>query len=308
MKARIQVYFARHAQTLLYALGQLLKAPLATSMTAAVLGIALALPVGLHVLLQNVQQVSSGWDGAAQISLFVKREVSAEHVARLAKSLLSDSDVAEVETISPESALAEFRERSGFGAALEALDENPLPAVLIVRPTPGAARPARVEDLLNRLWSLPEVELAQLDLQWVKRLYTILEIGQRGVWLLGALFGLSVLLVIGNTIRLAIENRREEIEIIKLIGGTDAFIRRPFLYSGIWYGLGGGIIAWLLITGCLWLLQDPVARLSILYSSEYRLGSLDFATSASLLGLGALFGWAGSWLAVGRHLGKIEPA
>ena len=307
MKARLQVYLARHAQTLLYALGQLLKAPLATFMTAAVLGIALALPVGLHVLLQNIQQVSSGWDGATRISLFIKQDVNATRIAKLAKELQADKDIASVEVVSPDKALAEFRERSGFGAALEALDENPLPAVLIVSPTAQAAQPSRVEILLDRLWNIPEVELAQLDLQWVKRLYTILEIGQRGVWLLGALFGLSVLLVIGNTIRLAIENRREEIEIIKLIGGTDAFIRRPFLYSGIWYGLAGGVLAWLLITVCLWLLQDPVARLSILYASEYRLGSLDFATSIGLLGLGALFGWSGSWLAVGRHLGKIEP-
>ena len=161
--------------------------------------------------------------------------------------------------------------------------------------------------MTDSLSALPGVELAQLDVQWVKRLHAILQIIRRSVTALAALLSLAVLLVVGNTIRLDILNRRAEIEVTKLIGATDGFIRRPFLYGGIWYGLLGGILALALSGAALLLLREPVAQLSSLYASAFRLRMFDWRLAALVLGGGATLGWLGSWLAVGRHLKRIEP-
>lgn len=303
----MHVYLLRHLQVALTSLGQLSRTPLSTLMTAAVLGIALAMPLGLHLLLFNVHQATRGWDGAAQISLFLKQHVNDDQAQTLTEQVRQAPGVASARTISRAQAMEEFRRHSGFGDALDILGENPFPAVIVVYPEIGASHPAAIEGMLQQLRQRPEIDIAQLDMQWVKRLYALTDIGRRGIWVLSALLGLSVLLIVGNTIRLSIFNRRDEIEVIKLIGGTDAFIRRPFLYSGIWFGLLGGSIAWSLVAGSLWLLSGPVARLSSLYGSGFELSSLDLATSLSVLLGGPLLGLLGSWLAVGRHLGAIEP-
>ena len=303
----LRVYLLRHLQVFFYSLGVLSRSPFATLMTTAVIGIALALPSGLHVILKNAQQLSGGWDGAAQISLFLKRAVPDDEANRLARQIQKLPEVASVSYISRGEALEEFRRLSGFGDALEALQDNPLPSVLVIRPTPVASTPAATEKLLQHLQGYPAVDVAQLDMQWVKRLYVIMEIVRRGVVVLAALLALAVLLVVGNTIRLAIQNRREEIVVMKLIGGTDAFIRRPFLYTGFWYGLFGGIIAWLLVSLSLTILSDPVERLTGLYQSQFELSGLDATTTGTLIGTSILLGLTGSWLAVGRHLRDIEP-
>jgi len=305
---RFQAYWINHLQTLFASLGRLWRTPLASLMTAAVIGIALALPAGLHVVLDNAQRLSANWDGSARISVFLKNKVSDAQARRLAQKIQGHNDVAESEYISREQALDEFRSLSGFGDALKALKENPLPAVLVIRPSLAASDPARVEALVNDLQKLPEVDFAQLDMQWVRRLHAIMRIAQRGVFVLGALLALAVLLIVGNTIRLDIYNRREEIEVIKMVGGTDAFIRRPFLYGGMWYGLVGGLIAWIMVAASLWLLRDPVRGLADLYRSGYGLEMMDFTTTLILFVFSAVLGWLGSWLAVGRHLRAIEPA
>jgi cell division transport system permease protein len=306
-RGRINTYFTHHLWVLVSSLGQLWRTPFSTLMTAAVIGIALALPAGLHVLLQNVQQLATGWEGTAQVSLFLKQDVAEKSVQALAGKLRDWKEVADVRYISREQALAEFRELSGFGDALDSLGENPLPAVLVIRPASTHTEPAQMELLLGRLRALDAVELAQLDMEWVRRLNAIIEVGKRGVLVLAVLLALAILLVVGNTIRLTIFNRREEIVVIKLIGATNAFIRRPFLYTGFWYGLMGAVIAWLLVGTLLGLLSGPVGRLSLLYNSGFSLGGLDLTTTATLLGLGILLGLTGSWLAVGRHLKRIEP-
>jgi cell division transport system permease protein len=300
-------YLARHLQTFFYALGQLSFRPFSTLMMVAVIGIALAMPAGLHVLLKNVQQVLGGWDSAAQLSLFLHHQTGDAEALALATRLRARQGISAVEYISSEQAMAEFQRHSGFGEALSALEENPLPPVLVVYPAIELQGPERLEQLRQQLADEQVVEIAQLDMQWVKRLYALLEIGKRGVWVLAVMFALGVLLVVGNTIRLAIQNRRDEIIIIKLIGGTDAFIRRPFLYSGFWYGLFGGVIALLLVESALWILSGPVNHLAALYSSEFRLAGIDLQTAAILLLGGLLLGLCGSWLAVGRHLREIEP-
>jgi len=304
----LRIWGTRHLQTLLYSLGQLTRRPVATLMTTAVIGIALALPAGLHLLLENARQVTHGWDGATRISLFLHRESGEQRALELADRLRAAPEIGAVRYISQGEALEEFRTLSGFGAALDVLEENPLPPVLVVSPQVGRdAGVGAVNALLERLRGLPEVEMAQLDLQWVKRLYAIMDIVRRGVWVLASLLAMAVLLVVGNTIRLAIQNRRDEIVITKLIGGTDAFIRRPFLYTGFWYGLFGGVIALLLLHLSVVLVQEPIRQLAGLYRSAFALQHLGAESAVILIGSGCLLGLLGSWLAVGRHLREIEP-
>lgn len=205
-------------------------------------------------------------------------------------------------------ALKEFKKISGFGNAIEALGGNPLPHVLTIQPVVDSTRPDKIRHLLKQLNQKKQVELAQLDLQWVKRLYAMLEIAQRGIWVIASLLGLAVLLVVGNTIRLDIQNRREEIEVTKLIGGTDAFIRRPFLYTGLWYGISGGLLAWLLTALSMSLLDNSVEHLAALYNSGFELRGLNASEAFSLIGFSCFLGLAGSWIAVGRHLSEIEPS
>ncbi len=300
-------YFARHAQVALNSLGRLYRAPLASLMTVAVIGIALALPAGLYLLTGNLQKLGARWDGGANLSLFLQHSVDLDQARALRQRLAGWPEIDTVHLITPEQALAEFREASGFGQTLDLLDENPLPAVLAIRPDAAHASAHAAAALTERLRALPEVELAQLDLQWVKRLFSIMEIGQRAVHVIAGLLALAVLLIIGNTIRLDIQNRRDEIIIAKLIGATDAFIRRPFLYGGLWYGLIGGALAWLMVEVAIGLLAGPVQRLATLYASQFSLTGLGLLPGLTLLGIAALLGLAGSWLAVRRHLSAIEP-
>ena len=303
----LRSYFLRHIQVFFYSLGQLSRAPISTLMTCMVIGIALALPTGLHTLLKNAQQLSGGWESTAQISVFLKKNIEASHAQRLKTDIQRWSDVVSVRYISREQALKEFQALSGFGDALKALNSNPLPSVLIVEPKLSKTNERATQNLLTQLRKLKQTDKAQLDMQWVRRLYAIMNIVERGVLILGFLLALAVLLVVGNTIRLAIQNRRKEIVVMKLIGGTDAFIRRPFLYTGFWYGLFGGIISWLLVSFTLIAISTPVEKLTALYQNQFELNNMSFFTTLSLLAVSILLGLAGSWFAVGRHLREIEP-
>ena len=299
-------YFIRHLQVFFYSLGQLSRAPVSTLMTCMVIGIALALPTGLHTLLKNAQQLSGGWESTAQISVFLKKDIQPPQAQKLKSDIEGWSDVVSVHYISREQALKEFQELSGFGDALKALN-NPLPSVLIVKPQLSKTSERSTQQLLNQLRNLRQTDKAQLDMQWVRRLYAIMNIVERGVLILGFLLALAVLLVVGNTIRLAIQNRRKEIVVMKLIGGTDAFIRRPFLYTGFWYGLFGGIIAWLLVSFTLISINNPIKQLTTLYQNQFELSNMSFSTTLVLVGISILLGLIGSWFAVGRHLREIEP-
>ena len=300
-------WFARHVQVLFYTLGRLYRTPLSTFLSVMVIGIALALPAGLHVLVDNTRSISGSLEGAARISVFLQREITEKQRDALADLLQRRTDIAAVEVIPAEKALAEFREQSGFGEALDALEQNPLPAVLVLTPVNSDAPDAAIERLVAELQEMPETDIVQLDAQWLKRLNAILEIFNRGIFVIAGMFALAVIIIVGNTIRLDIQNRREEIIVTKLIGGTDAFIRRPFLYTGFWYGIGGGIMAWLLIAIALLIMEQPVARLSGLYGSGFTLQGLGFTGALVMLAAGALLGWMGSLIAVSRHLGEIEP-
>jgi cell division transport system permease protein len=304
----LQNYFIRHAQVALYSLGRLYRSRLASLMTAAVIGIALALPAGLYLLTGNLQRLSTQWDGSASFSLFLNKTVSLQQTRALQNRLQQWPEIDSLQLITPDQALSEFRELSGFGEALDALDENPLPFVITVKPVRAQTDAESAAILLEKLRAFPEVELAQLDLQWVKRFNAIVDIARRSIWVMAALLGLAVLLITGNTIRLEIQNRRDEIEITKLIGATNGFIRRPFLYSGFWYGVMGAVMAGLLVELAFLQLHKPVRQLAGLYQSGFSLQTLSPAEGLALLLAGTSLGLLGAWLAVGRHLAAIEPA
>jgi cell division transport system permease protein len=300
-------WLLRHLQVLVASLGRLSRQPLASLMTAAVIGIAVALPAALHLLVANVQNLASTWEGGSTISLFLETDTSEQETAQLAQRLRERGGIAEVQLISAEQALDEFRRLSGFGEALDLLDENPLPAVLLVHPTAALDDPNRAARLAEELGQIAEVEIARADLQWLQRLQAITRIAERAIGVLAVLLATAVLLVIGNTIRLEIEQRHQEIEISKLVGATDAFIRRPFLYEGLWYGLFGGVLASLLIAGSMLLLRGPAERLAGLYQSQFDLTAGVSLTLGAVLLATPVLGLLGSWLAVGRHLRQIQP-
>ena len=216
------------------------------------------------------------------------------------------ADVDAVQFISAADALAEFRELSGFGAALDQLPDNPLPHTLVVRPSAGNTS-ASMLLLQEELGNLPEAEYVQVDTEWVQRFHAILDIVRQAIAIGGALLGIAIVVIIGNTIRLDIENRRDEIEVTKLIGASNAFVRRPFLWTGFWYGLFGGLFALALVFYGLYLLEGPVARLAGLYQSNIAIASMGAAEAAGIVGIGVALGLLGSWFTAARHMRRIEP-
>jgi cell division transport system permease protein len=279
---------------------RVLDSPGSSVLTWLVIGIALALPVGLNVALDNVSQVSAGWDSPAQISLFLQGEVSPDRLRELEGEMGARQDVSKTRVISREEALDEFRTLSGFADVLASLQENPLPDLILVTPDAALDGPA-VSALRVELQGNSDVAEAVLDMEWLQRLNSLM------VLAIGCMLVVGVMLILGNTIRLAIESRRDEIVIVKLVGGSNGFVRRPFLYTGLWYGVGGGVLAALLVSAALWFLEKPISDLAILYESAFQLSGLGVMGSLNLVILGGLLGLAGAWLAVSRHLARIQP-
>ena len=304
----INSYFARHAQVLVGSLGRIVHQPFATFMTMGVIGVALALPLFLSLLLQNARIATGNWNQAYDLSVYMDKRASAARVQSLARQLRSRGDVAAVRLITADQALAEFRNDSGFGKALDALSDNPLPDTLVVTPTLMASTPQGTETLKTAIAALSDVQTVQIDTEWVKRLHAILDLLRRVVLLTGVLLGVGIVLIVSNTIRLDILNRRAEIEVMKLVGASDGFTRRPFLYSGFWYGLGGGLLALVLVVMASVVLARPVAQLAFLYGSDFRLQGLKLVTGLSVLMIAAGLSWIGSWLAATRHIRAIEPS
>lgn len=300
-------WLERHTQTLVGSLGRLWTQPFATLLTVLVIGIALALPACLHVLVQNVRAASGGWGNALDISVYMKPDATLEQAKQARKRIEQRRDVDEVTLVEADAALAEFRKSSGFGEALDALEDNPLPHALVVRPAEQFRDPATVDGLTAELRQIDGVDIVQLDTAWVSRFNAILDVVRRVVLLAAGLFALGILVIVGNTIRLDIENRRDEIEVTKLVGGSDGFVRRPFLYNGVWYGLGGGLVAWLTVTVVIALLGEPVQRIAGLYGSSFRLQGLGLEGSAVLLAGGVVLGWLGSFIAATKEIRGIEP-
>jgi len=304
---RFNAYLQHHQITAVESLVRLLKTPVQSLLTWLVVAIALALPTMLYVALDNMQGLGQGWQSSSQMSVFIHQRAREAVIISLQDKLRLNPQISAVEYISPQRALEEFQAYSGFGQVVESLEENPMPAVLLVQPVSEALQSGQLEALRQAIAAEPIVDDVRIDMAWVQRLQQLMMLGQRLVMALALLLALGVLLVIGNTIRLAIESRRDEIVIVKLVGGTDAFVRRPFLYTGFWYGAGGGLLAiLLLVLGISWL-AGPVARLADMYQSDFRLQGLDSLSSLMLILGAGLLGLSGAWVAVGRHLGQIEP-
>ncbi len=295
-----------HARVFFFSLGKLVNAPGNALFTAAVIGIALALPASLQLAVNNFQRLSYSWQGSVQMSLFLKGTVDEARGRDLATELSKYGSVKSTQYLSREQSAAEFREFSGFGEALDLLDANPLPAVIVVTPLPGR-NAAQMAELSGMLSALPEVELAQLDQHWLERLDAILRILQRVGLLVGALLSVAVLVIVGNTLRLDVEARREEIEVMKLIGAPDSFVRRPFLYGGCWLGLLGGWFALLLLTLGLFVIDRPAQELAALYGSSFRISGPTTSTVLGIVAGGVVLGWLGAWWTVAKHLSAIQP-
>jgi cell division transport system permease protein len=275
-------------------------------MIILVIGVTLALPAAINVIVKNAQAISGGWDNALDFSLFLKQGVTESEAEGLGRLLEQRADVESVQFVSAATALAEFRELSGFGAALDQLPDNPLPHTLVVRPSSGNTS-ASMTLLQEELANLPETEYVQVDTEWVQRFHAILDIVRQAIAIGAALLGIAIVVIIGNTIRLDIENRRDEIEVTKLIGASNAFVRRPFLWTGFWYGLFGGLLALGLVYYGLFLLEGPVSRLAGLYQGNITIASLGLAEAVGIVGIGVSLGLVGSWVTAARHMRQIEP-
>jgi cell division transport system permease protein len=296
-----------HLQALLGSLGRLARSPLSTLLTLLVIALALALPASLRLFVVNAQAATGNFGNAIDLSVYFRTDVPLAKAQQLAAAARARADVAQVTLIPADQGLEDFRSYSGFGDALAALKENPLPHVLHVRPRDTASTPRALEALRGYFGAWPEVELVQADAQWVQRFNAILEVLRELLVIAAALLGVGVLAVIGNTIRLEIAGRRAEIEVIKLVGGSNSFVRRPFLYTGMLYGLGGALLAWGIIALSIGLLGESVDKLARLYGSHFQLHGPAPGEIGALLGAGAVLGWLGAWISAARHLRSIEP-
>lgn len=306
VEGRLRIYFNRHLQVLMSCLGQFYRAPISNFLTVMVVAIALSLPALMMVVLDNARSLVAGWDNNAEISLFLEKSLNSQDGQRFQARLLEWRELADARYISAEQSLSDFKSYSGFGEVLDILAENPLPAVIVV--TPRDSTPDAVNDLVDRLQQTSEVALAQLDMAWLKKVYGMMDVAQRAAWVLGILLAIAVLLIVGNTVRVGIQQRRVEIEVCKLVGGTNRFIRRPFLYMGMIQGFIGGLLAIVLVSTCVALLNGPVEQLSALYQSSFELAGMGFTLACSVLGISIALGWFGALFTVSYYIREIEPA
>ncbi|MCK5902815.1 MAG: permease-like cell division protein FtsX [Cocleimonas sp.] len=299
--------FGQHLSAFQYSLKRLWLTPLSTWITLAAIAIALSLPAGLHLLLQNLKTLTDDNREIPTISLFMKQKVTVQQAQDRAELLSDLNEIDNVLVVTREDALRKFKHLTGFAETLETLDENPLPHVLVITPHIQLLGNSNVNlaALARKLELYSDVDVVQMDIEWVQRLLAILHIADRSVLVISVLLALTVLLVIGNTIRLNIENRKEEIEVTQLIGATNAYIRRPFLYGGVWYGLFGGILSLVIVHLSLLFLVSPVNQLARLYGSHFVITGLDVKATLFILLISSLLGLFGAQLAVGKHLRQI---
>jgi len=299
-------YIINHLRAFKLSMNQLSMQPITTFITFAVIGIALTLPMGLYVLLQNVQTVTQGLHATAQISLYLNKNIKPLQTNKLLRQLNKDQEIVNTRYISAKEGLLELQKQYNFSNALSELNNNPLPAVIVVQPVKSLKIASQIKTLLGRLKKLPQVHYVQLDFSWLKRLSAIINLGKHVVYALMIIFAFGVLLIVGNTIGLITQKYRDKIFVLQLLGATNRFIRRPFLYSGIIYGLLGGIVAWFLIDLTMWWLHNSINNLASLYGAQFHLQMLSSTSTLVLMIGGAILGYAGSWLAVGRHIDIID--
>lgn len=306
MMVRIKSYFLRHAQNCVGALGAMSRQPVATAMTVAVIAIALAMPAALSVLVQNGRALAGSWDSVRDFSVYLAPGTPLESARRLQQELIERDSVDTASVVSADEALEIFQQDPGFAEMLGAIDSNPLPHTIIVRPE-AETTPESLQELSTQLSARDDVDLVKLDTDWLNRLNSFIDLMRRGLWAVTALLLAAVIIIVGNTIRLDIQTRQKEIEVSKLLGASDAFVRRPFLYLGFWYGLAGGLIALMLLAALLLLLSGPAERLIALYGGGFDPSGISAGTAALVLAGGLTAGLGGAWSAVARHVAAIQP-
>jgi len=304
---RFRTALKLHKENSIQTLLDILRQPTNSLMTILVLAIALALPSAFYLFMTNAKAVSQSWDGGIKMALYLEDSATEKQAQELLTELNLRPEFKQVTFVSKEDALREFKDYSGFGDALDYLDNNPMPYTITLEPTASFSDPAALETLAQELADLAQVDQAKLDSDWIKKYNSILTISEQVATFVSLMLALGVLLIVGNTIRLAILNRREEIQVIKLVGATDAFIRRPFLYVGFWYGLIAALLAALMVNIVFVLLKQSTSQLAQLYSSEFSLLGLAPSFTLGLLVIGALLGLTGAWVSVRKHLKDINP-
>ncbi len=302
---RFQNYLGLHAHALFSSLGRLLKTPFTSMITIIVLAITISLATGFYVLLINVEQFSDKLESSHYISLFLKHDINDADGLKLAEQIQKSAAVKTVKLVTKTTALEEFKHFSGIGESLNILDKNPLPTVIQVLPTNIFEDSVEVQQLIDALGRLDEVELVQMDMRWVQRLQSIVDLAKRGVFLLSIVLSLAVLFIMGNTIRLELENRRDEVLIAKLVGATYAFIQRPFLYTGFWFGGFAGLSAWIIVSLILLGLQEPIEHLSLLYDGKFTVLFLSVSESLILLFVASILGVTGAWIVLHYQLRQM---
>lgn len=301
-------WFNQQVNALKFSMTRLWFNPLSTWITLAAIAIALSLPTSLHILLKNLQTLTDDKREIPTITVFLKQSVSEQQAKDRAELLQELNEVENVRVVTRDQALEDFRKITGVAETLATLDENPLPHVLIITPKLSVLGELDInmDEFSKKLKSYPEVDSVQIDVEWVERLRAILRIAERIVLVVSILLGLTVLLVIGNTIRLDIENRKEEIHVIRLLGATNSYIRRPFVYGGIWLGLFGGILSLVVVHVAMLFLVTPVHKLASLYGSTFNLRGVDVSMTLKILFASSILGIIGAWVAVGRYLWQDE--
>ncbi len=303
--SRVAMWRRQHAWCVRDSLRQLARRPLGSALTVAVMGLALALPLAFYLLLTNLQHLATALGDSQSVSVFLKSSVAADGADKLAATLRVRADVAGVTVRTPQQGLAELAAMQGFGDAIKSLSDNPLPFVLLVEPRADADR-VQVESMVAAVRALPDVDLVQDNGQWRARLDALIALGRRVTLLLAALLGAAAVLVIGNTVRLDLRSRGDEIAVQRLIGASAAFVRRPYLYEGVWYGLAAGIVAVLLVLVLEAVLAAPVRDLVASYAGRLHFGGLSWVTLGVALAISVALGWLGAWIASSRHLARTK--
>jgi cell division transport system permease protein len=304
---KLHAYRDLHAHALFSSLGRLVDKPFTTALTVGVLAISIALATCFYLLVANLEQLTGTIESSNQISLFLKDSVTEAEARRLVEKISKHHEVAQIKLIGKEQALAEFKANSGLDAELDALEGNPLPVVLEVLPAPAQSNVDALKTLQQALQQYPEVDEAQMDMQWLERMQSILRLADQATRSISILLGFGVLFITGNTIRLELHNRREEVVIAKLVGATNGFIQRPFLYGGFWIGFLSGVAAWFIVTAIMLLLWRSVENLSLLYEGSFHLRFLDYGESFFLVLSSSGLGVAGSWAVLTYQLRQLRP-
>jgi cell division transport system permease protein len=303
--ATLRAWAADHLRVLRFTLRRLASQPVGSLLTCAVVALSLGLPATFHTLLDNLQRAVGAPRMDAAVTVYLEPGVPESRARELAAELRARDAVSAVTLITADQALRQLEAQGILGDALEVLESNPLPHTLLVAPAHTTA--SALQALEHRLRSLPEVDAVRLEWKWIERLAAAMELARRAGLALAAALAVAALLVIGNTIRLDIENRREEVVVARLLGATDAFVRRPFLHAGLVYGVAGALGAWLLVGGVILWLQEPVTRLAALYGSGFALRFPGLTSLWTLGVLGISLGVGGAWMAVTSQLRRADP-